>query len=184
MDCGDIESVRRIHGTLPNGRLGDARRHQQSWRLPAPWPGPQRLLRISLDDAEDVRAITPFGTPGGGIIAPPVHVPEFATAVAWDSIHGGLAGIDTSRSELTVRWTLDVRPSMQPVVFPESGELVINDFTAAGEDDLVVVDVTSGALLARVHTGSRIANGMFLTAGDDRDVFYCTTASFARVRWA
>jgi hypothetical protein len=113
-----------------------------------------------------------------------VHVPEHATAIAWDSINGGLAGIDTSGTELTVRWTLDVRPSMQPVVFPESGELVINDFTDAGEDDLVVVDVSSGRLLDRVRTGSRIGNGMFLTAGDDRDVFYCTTSSFARVRWS
>jgi len=73
---------------------------------------------------------------------------------------------------------------MQPLVFPDSGELVINDFTDDGSDDLVVVDVATGALLDRVPTGSRIANGMFLTAGDDRDVFYCTTTTFARVRWS
>ena len=84
---------------------------------------------------------------------------------------------------MEVMWHLDVRASMQPVVFPESGELVINDFTADGSDDLVVVDVASGALIDRVDTGSRIANGMFLTAGGNRDVYYCTTTTLARVTW-
>jgi hypothetical protein len=103
-------------------------------------------------------------------------------AIAWDTVNGGLAGIDTSDG-LAVHWHLDVRPTMQPVVFPESGELVINDFTRHGTDDLVVVDIRSGELLDRVDTGSRIANGMFLTPGGNRDVFYCTTLTVARVVW-
>ena len=73
---------------------------------------------------------------------------------------------------------------MQPIVYADSGELVINDFTADGYDDLVVVDVPTGQLLDRVRTGSRIANGMFLSAGGNRDVWYCTTASLARVQWS
>ena len=32
-------------------------------------------------------------------------------------------------------------------------------------------------------TGSRIANGMFLSPGGDRDIFYCSTLGFARVVW-
>jgi len=72
---------------------------------------------------------------------------------------------------------------MQPVVFPESAEMVINDFTRDGTDDLIVVDIRTGDLLDRVHTGSRIANGMFLTPGGNRDVFYCTTLIVARVVW-
>ena len=184
MDCGDIESVRLIHTTHPNGRYPVSPGSALSWRRPAPWAGPQRLIRISLDDADDVRAIAPFGTPGGGIIAPPVNVPEHRVAVAWDSINGGLAGIDTSGDELEVAWQLDVRPTMQPVVFPDSGELVINDFTDEGNDDLIVVDVTTGDVADRVATGSRIANGMFLTPGGNRDVFYCTTTTMARITWS
>jgi hypothetical protein len=69
------------------------------------------------------------------------------------------------------------------VRIPESGELVINDFTRHGTDDLVVVDIRSGELLDRVDTGSRIANGMFLTPGGNRDVFYCTTLCVARAVW-
>lgn len=183
MDCGDVPSVRRIHGTHPNGRFEEPPGSELSWRRSPSWPGAQRLLRLDLEDQSAVTAIEPFGLAGGGIIAPPVHVPEAAMAVAWDSINGGLAGIATDGDQLEVAWHLDVRPSMQPLVYPDSGELVINDFTEAGRDDLVVVDVSTGALLDRVDTGSRIANGMFLTPGGDRDVFYCTTTTLARVRW-
>ncbi len=184
LDCGDVLSVRRIHGTLPNGRFDEPPGRALSWRLPTPWSGALRLLRLDLDDPADVRSIEPFGTPGGGIVSPPVHVPEWSTAVVWDSVQGGLAGVDTSGGELDVRWTLDVRPVMQPVVFPDSGELVTNDFTDDGFDDLIVVDLASGELVERVRTGSRVGNGMFLTAGDERDVWYCTTSCLARVRWS
>jgi len=182
MDCGDIDSVRAIHGVEPNGRFQDLPPELLSWRRPAPWQGAQRLLRVSLDDGR-VDALCPFGTPGGGIIAPPVHVPEHQRVICWDTLRGGLAALDTSEDPLRVAWTLPVRPTMQPVVFPDSGELVINDFCNSGSDDLIVVDLQSGALLDRVATGSRIANGMFLTPGGERDIYYCSTLGLARVKW-
>jgi hypothetical protein len=172
-----------IHTTEPNGRWDEPPGNRLSWRHPTPWAGAQRLLRIALDGSGSIEVIEPFGTPGGGIIAPPVHVPEHDMAVAWDSVNGGLAGIGVSDG-LAVRWHLDVRPTMQPVVFPDSAELVINDFTRNGTDDLIVVDVRTGDLVDRVDTGSRIANGMFLTPGGNRDIFYCTTLCVARVVWA
>ena len=183
MDCGDIESVRRIHTTEPNGRFDSPPGSSLSWRQPAPWSGAQRLLRLDLDDPTDIRSVEPFGTPGGGIIAPPVDVPEHGVAITWDSVNGGVAGVDTTGPDLTVRWHVEARASMQPIVFPDSGELVINDFTAAGHDELIVIDVGEGRVLDRVDTGSRIANGMFLSAGGNRDVFYCTTTTLARARW-
>ena len=181
MDCGDIEGVRAIHTRLPNGRFDEPAGNLLSWQRPAPWKGAQRLLRVDQTTGL-VDTVEPFGTPGGGIIAPPVNVPEFDIAIAWDSINGGLAGISTT-GDLAPVWHLDVRPSMQPVVFPDSGELVINDFTADQTDDLVVVDIKTGQLLSRVHTQSRLANGMFLSAGDNRDVYYCSTLSWARIAW-
>ena len=115
-----------------------------------------------------------------------MHVPGDGStagrAIAWDSINGGLAGIDDRT--MAPGWHLEVRPSMQPVVFPESGELVVNDFTDDGEDDLVVVDVATGGVLDRVGTGSRIANGMFLSAGGHRDIWYCTTLALSHITWS
>ena len=51
------------------------------------------------------------------------------------------------------------------------------------EDYLIVVDIKSGELLDRVKTGSHLANGMFLTPGGNRDIFYCSTFTVARVQW-
>lgn len=180
MDCGDIDSIRAIYSRHPNGRF-DSPDARLSWRRPAPWQGRQRLLRVSLTD-ESVDAIAPFDRVGGGIIAPPVNVPELELCIAWDSINGGIAGISTAGEDLSVVWQLDARPSMQPVVFPETGELVINDYHD-NDDQLIVVDMHKGEIISRVSTGSRLANGMFLTPGFDRDIYYCSTFAIARVQW-
>ena len=184
MDNGDIDPIRAIYGQHPNGRFAQAS-DKLSWRRPAPWTGGQRLLRIDLT-SQEVVGIAPFhksgNTPGGGIIAPPVNVPEHNLCIAWDSLNGKIAGIDTSGDQLTSAWQLDARPTMQPVVFPETGELVINDFRDAG-DFLIVVDIPSGKIIDEVNTGSSIANGMFLTPGWNRDVYYCSTLSCARAAW-
>ena len=71
---------------------------------------------------------------------------------------------------------------MQPVVFPKSGELVINDYKT-GDDQIIVVDISTGDVLSRVSLGSRVANGMFLTAGTERDVYYCSTLAVSRIQW-
>ena len=179
MDNGDIESVRSIYGVNPNGRV--AENTHLSWRSPAPWKGRQRLIKFDLISGDKI-AIKPFDKEGGGIIAPPVNVPEHEICIAWDSINGGLAGISTTYRKLAVSWQLDMRPTMQPVVFPESGELVINNFEN-GEDELIVVDIATGELLSRAKVNARLANGMFLSPGFNRDIFYCTTGAFSKVTW-
>lgn len=180
MDNGDIDSPRAIFSRRPNGRF-DGPDARLSWRRPAPWRGAQRLLRVALQGGR-VDAIAPFAAAGGGIFAPPVNVPELGLCIAWDSINGGLAGISTAGDALTVAWTVEARPTMQPVVFPETGELVINDYRD-GDDGLIVVDMKAGEIVSRVSTGSRLANGMFLTPGADRDIYYCSTFAIARVQW-
>ena len=186
MDCGDIGSVRAIHTTEPNGRFVTENTKDNvrrlSWRLPAPWSGAQRLIRIDLNNSHEVQSIEPFGTPGGGIIAPPVYVPESEMAITWDSINGGLAGVSDADGELEVMWHFDARPTMQPVVFPGSKELVINDFVDGG-DDLIVIDIESGELIDRVKTGAKLANGMFLSPTGEGGVIYCTTNTVAHVQW-
>ena len=72
---------------------------------------------------------------------------------------------------------------MQPVVFPDTQELVINDYQD-GDDQLIVVDMQSGEIVSRVSTGSRVANGMFLTPGEHRDIYYCSTFAVCRAAWS
>ena len=180
MDNGDIDSVRAIFESKPNGRF-ETPSHRLSWRRKTPWSNPQRLLKVSIEDAT-IREIYPFGTSGGGIIAPPVHVPEFKTCIAWDSINGGLAGVKDGSQKLETIWKIDIRPTMQPIVFPDTGELVINDFKN-NEDFIVVIDIKNGTILDKIKTGSRLANGMFLTAGGNRDIYYCSTFAISYIRW-
>ena len=180
MDNGDIDSVRSIYGVHPNGRFKEYQ--SLSWRSPTPWQGKQRLIRISLATGE-LNFIEPFAKDGGGIIAPPVNIPELNMCVAWDSINGGIAGISYSEEELEVSWKVDLRATMQPVVFPESRELVINHYEK-GRDQIVVLDILSGEILSQVDVNSSLANGMFLTPGNNRDIFYCSTGAFSRISWS
>ena len=94
----------------------------------------------------------------------------------------GLAGVSDADGELEVMWHFDARPTMQPVVFPGSKELVINDFVDGG-DDLIVIDIESGELIDRVKTGAKLANGMFLSPTGEGGVIYCTTNTVAHVQW-
>ena len=68
------------------------------------------------------------------------------------------------------------RSPSKPTTFSDSA-------SASRGDDLVVVALESGEIKSRIPTGSTLANGMFLSAGDNRDVYYCTTGSIARVYW-
>ena len=180
MDNGDIQSVRDIYGTEPNGRFNEFK--SLSWRSPAPWKGKQRLIKIDTRSGR-FDSLKPFEDLGGGIIAPPVNIPEANICVAWDSINGGIVGVDTSEEMLQVSWLKKYRPTMQPVVFPESNELVINNYEN-GSDQIIVLDLRNGELLSKADVNSKLANGMFLTPGNNRDIFYCSTGAFSRISWS
>ena len=71
---------------------------------------------------------------------------------------------------------------MQPIVFNESDELVINSYESKS-DHIVVIDVKNGELLQKIDLKSPLANGMFLTPGIDNDVYYCSTLAIAKIKW-
>ncbi len=182
MDCGDIASVREIFSVRPNGTFGPSfDLARLSWQRPAPWSGAQRLHRVSTGDVTDADVVELSGAAGGGIIAPPVYVDSHRMAVAWDSLRGGIGGWRFDGAGLErLWWRPGIRPTMQPLVFDDTGELVVNDATPDG-DHLVVIDVATGESSVRVDVGSRLANGMFLTPGRDGSVYYASTLTVARV---
>lgn len=169
-DDGDITSVREIHRSHPAG-AGPLQ------ELPtACWDGPLRLLRVAIDDPTEMVALAPFGVPAGWVIAPPAHVAEHDLTVCFDTGNRRLGAVRDGR----LLWQADVACWMQPLAFPDTGQLVVDDFTGTS-DDLVVLDLTTGAELGRVATGSRIPNGMFLTPGEHDDVLYCSNPTIARI---
>ena len=66
MDCGDIESVRAIHRTEPNGRFDEPPGSRLSWRRPVPWSGAQRLLRSASPTTATAQRSSPSGLPAAG----------------------------------------------------------------------------------------------------------------------
>lgn len=190
MDNGDIPGVVR--------RVADGTRDSANHSPDAPPPGastvlfeqpdwtdPLRATGVATADADEIVQFPATELPAGWVIAPPlVHD---GVVVVWDTGNTGVAAFDLrSDGPPEMLWFQPFRTSMQPLLFPESGELVMNDFRLLAEnvtsDDLVVLDFRTGQMKARVPTGSTRMNGMFLSPGWDRDVYYCSFGTVARVQ--
>ena len=76
-------------------------------------------------------------------------------------------------------WEKPTRISMQMVMYSDTREIAVNDFRT-GYDNIVVFDTITGEEKGRVPTESTTANGMFLSPGWERDVFYCSRGAIAR----
>ena len=180
MDNGDIETVRTIFSENPNGRF-ESFPQTLDWRLPAPWEGKVRLLRFNIKTGEKY-SYEPFSQQKGGIIAPPLNISKHKLCIVWDSINGGIAGISYNDNKFEKNWEINIRPTMQPIYFEQSNELVINHFDDKS-DYLVVIDVLEGKILSKVNLRTPMANGMFLTPGFNNDVLYCSTLAISKVSW-
>lgn len=177
MDNGDNLANVAIFATVPAGQSLPAR--GSVWHGLA--SGPLPLVRVGLADPTDLDRLTPFGAPRGSIISPPVYVPSRRIAVAFDSGNGRLGALRyAGPGAFEKLWDKPYRTAMQPLVFPDTGELVVNDFRQ-GRDHLAVIELESGAELGRAATESETANGMFLSAGFGRDIHYCSIRHIARV---
>jgi hypothetical protein len=174
-DNGDIPAVRHLHATKPVGRDG--------WNLTGelPWTTTMAVTSVAVDDATDVVQFEPFpGQEGGFVIAPPTYEPGRDLLLVHDTANGSLAAHHT-RPVPHQRWHRRVSMWMQPLLFPDTGELIINN-ADAGHDAIEIVDLDTGDTLARVDLPDTTPNGMFLTPGWDRDIYYCTFDHIAHIQ--
>lgn len=185
MDNGNIAAVEQRFSQSPMVRETEGGLTNTD---AAGWTEPIRLVGVSIADATEVHEIVPFGEQKQGwVIAPPlVHD---GVALVWDTANMGLAALDVVEPATPILlWRQPFRASMQPLVFSDTDELVINDFRMFDDgttsDDLVVLDLRTGMMKGRVPTGSTNLNGMFLTPGWSRDLYYCSTGTVARVNAA
>ena len=108
MDNGDIDSSEQ-YGNHPNGRFKAEDSEvlsRLSWQRAARG-GTATIVGFSSDGS--LRKFHLWRC-GGGIIAPPVNVPEHKM-YSMGQYQRGLAGISTDSGELTLAWKIDVRPS-------------------------------------------------------------------------
>ncbi len=142
--------------------------------------GPLHLFRVGVDDASDVSMLTPFGLPGGTIVNPPLVDASRSIVVAYDSGNGRIGGFRASGEAFEPLWEHAFHASNHFLLYPDSGEIVVNDFRD-GSEHVVVLDIETGAERGRAATGSPVQAVQFQSPGWGRDVYTCTFTTLSRV---
>jgi len=146
-------------------------------------PTPNRLIRVSLSDAGDHECLPISGITGGSITNPPLVDPRRRIVLAYDSANRYLRAwrFDAGTRGMTPLW--EKSPfgcASHMILYPDSGEVVINDYRHHGEE-VVVLDIDSGAEKARVRTGGLNQGVVFPSVGWNRDVYWSSMGRLARV---
>ncbi len=143
---------------------------------------PLHLVRVDL--ATSAVSLTEICGLAGGVVANPPIVDEARRiAVGYDSGNGVIAAFDIAADgSLSLRWRRDQNHACHPLLFADSGDLVTTDHDRDRfADDIVVLDIETGAERARVASGSPVQSVLFPAVGFDRDFYYCSFAAIARV---
>ena len=146
--------------------------------------GVVNLLRVSLSDASDCARYPVSGLPGGAITNPPLIDRSRGVAVAYDSAHAVLRAwriLPDSRALEPLWEKRGFGAASHLLLLPPSGELLVNDYRAVGED-LVVLDIATGEERGRARTGGRMQGVVFPGVGWNADLYYCSFDSLLRVQ--
>jgi hypothetical protein len=136
--------------------------------------GPVHLYMAALGDQNDVQRVEVCGQPHGFICNPPLVDETRDIAVAFDASNGVVAAFDGTT--LAPRWSRALDHAGHMLLWPQSGELLVQDHT-----DIVVLDVVNGNELARVATDSVVQYFLFPAAGTRRDAYVCSASTITRV---
>ena len=134
---------------------------------------PLHLVRVDLATGR-VSMTEICGEPGGLVANPPIVDEARGIAVGYDSGNGVMTAFDVE--SLSLRWRREQDHASHLLLFEETGELVSGDHA-----DVVVLDIATGAELARADTGSGMQSVLFPAPGFDRDVYVCSFMSVSRV---
>jgi hypothetical protein len=143
---------------------------------------PLHLVRVDL--ATRAVSLTEIcGLPNGVVANPPLVDEARGIVVGYDSGNGVVAAFDVDADgATTLRWRRDQNHACHPLLFADSGEVVTSDHDqAVMRDDIVVLDIETGEERVRVASGSPVQSVLFPAAGFDRDVYYCSFTSIARL---
>jgi hypothetical protein len=142
-----------------------------------------RLIRVSLTDAADHQALVVSGMPGGSITNPPLIDIQRGIVVGYDSANAVLQAwrFDAPLRTLTPLWRkAPFGCASHMILYPDSGELVINDYRRHGEE-VVVLDIASGLESGRVRSGGLMQGVVFPSPGWGRDFYWSSMGRLARV---
>ena len=143
---------------------------------------PLQLVRVDLTTGA-VSGTEICGRSGGLVANPPAVDEQRRIVVGYDSGNAVLAAFDVApNGTCTLRWRRDQAHGCHPLLFPDTGELVTNDFDRArGADQIVVLDVETGAERLRVDTHSPVQSVLFGAPGFGDDLYLCSFTTLTRV---
>jgi hypothetical protein len=143
---------------------------------------PNRLLRVSLADAQDHASVEVSGLRGGSITNPPLFDLQRRIVVGFDSANKILrawrVGEDHSLVPLWLKQDFGVASHL--LLYPQSGELLVNDYRRLGEE-VVLLDIETGTERARVRSGGLTQGVVFPSVGWERDLYWCSMGRLARI---
>jgi hypothetical protein len=142
---------------------------------------PLHLVRVGLEHG-DVTMVEVCGLPGGLIANPPAIDVARGVAVGYDTGNGVVTAFRITADALEPLWSREMNHGSHPLRFPDTGELVLCDHDASrGTDQVVVLHIESGRELARADTTAPIQSLVFHAPGFERDFYYCSMSTIARV---
>lgn len=142
-----------------------------------------RLIRVSLSDAQDHQMLEVSGLLGGSITNPPLVDLKSHTVVGYDSANSVLQAwrFDEALRRLTPLWRkAPFGAASHMVLYPDTGELVVNDYRRHGEE-VVVLDIATGFEKGRVRLGGLMQGVVFPSPGWGRDFYWSSMGQLARV---
>jgi len=141
-----------------------------------------RLLRVSLSDARDHAHIEISGLPGGSITNPPLVDVQRRIVVGFDSANKVLRAWRIGADQmLAPLWTKpDFGVASHLLLYPTTGELVVNDYRRWGEE-VVVLDIATGTERGRVRSGGITQGVVFPSVGWERDLYWCSMGRLAHI---
>lgn len=142
-----------------------------------------RLIRVGLDDARDHAIHTICGQPGGSITNPPLFDVKRHIVVAYDSANAYLGAwqVDRQTRTLVPLWhKSQFGCASHMILYPDTGELVVNDYRRWGEA-VVVLNIANGTELARIRSGGITQGVVFPSVGWGRDFYWSSMGRLARI---
>jgi len=143
---------------------------------------PNRLLRVSLKDAQDHASTEVSGLPGGSITNPPLVDMQRQIVVGFDSarlvLRAWRIGPEQALVPLWQKTNFGVASHL--LLYPQTGELVVNDYRRLGEE-VVVLNIETGLERARTRVGGLTQGVVFPSAGWERDFYWSSLGRLARV---
>ncbi len=152
-------------------------------------PAANRLIRVSLTNAQSHQSWEVSGLHHGSITNPPLIDVKRRIVVGYDSANRHLRAwkIDTSQKcnedgvELSPLWHHEnLGAASHMLLFANTGEMCVNDYSRFNEQ-VLVLDIETGQEKARIRTEGFMQGVVFPSAGWHRDFYWCSMDRLARI---